>query len=220
MTSGGPYDDALVPRFSAFVLAALVAASLAGACSGGGGRDGGGDGGATATTPGAGSGARAPGEVAVTVVSAEVQAMAPAPPLFPDDVKAAVTASLDAWLNQAVVGPLRTGRAPGAGLEAIFTEPALARLAAPGPDRAALLEEGTPPAGEVRQERADARLTALTAPGGEVAVVTVQLDVAHVVEAGGTAVAVVRSGEVVLVPSGGWRIDAYDIRTSRDTVAR
>jgi hypothetical protein len=215
MTSGRAYDDALVPRFSAFFLAALVALAVAGACSGDG------DGSGTArTTTRDGTAAEPAGQFAVTVLSADVQAMAPQAPPFPEDVKAAVTASLDAWLAKGVVGPMRTGTPPAAGLETVFTEPALARLAVPGADRAAVLEEGSPLRGEVRQERANARLTALTAPGGDVALVTVQLDLAHVVEADGASVAVVRSGEVVLVPSGGWRIDAYDVRTSRDTVPR
>lgn len=215
MTSGPAYDDALVPRFSAFFLAALAALAMAGACSGSG------DGAGTARSTAAdGPAADPPGGFAVTVLSADVQAMAPQAPPFPDDVKAAVTASLEAWLDTGVVRPLRTGTPPSAGLEAVFTEPALARLAVPGPDRAAVLEEGSALTGAVRQERANARLTALTAPGGDVALVTVQLDLAHVVEADGASVAVVRSGEVVLVPSGGWRIDAYDVRTSRDTVPR
>ncbi|MGQ0521276.1 MAG: hypothetical protein ACT4PX_09020 [Actinomycetota bacterium] len=201
-----------MPRFPVFFLAALVALAMAGACSGDG------DGAGTArSTAGHGTAAEPAGHFAVTVLSTDVQAMAPQAPPFPDDVKAAVTASLEAWLAKGVVGPLRAGTPP-AGLEAVFTEPALARLAVPGPDRAAVLEEGSPLKGAVRQERANARLTALTAPGGDVALVTVQLDLAHVVEAGGASVAVVRSGEVVLVPSGGWRIDAYDVRTSRDTV--
>ena len=152
----------------------------------------------------------------MAITAAEVQAMAPQAPPFPGDVKAAVQASLDAYLAKGVREPLETGR-PARGLEAVFTEAAMARLAAPGPDRSAVLEEGDPLTGEVRQDRANATLTALTAPGGEVVLVTAQLDLAHTVVADGRTVAVVRSGEVVLVPYGGWRIDAYDLRTARDS---
>lgn len=160
-----------------------------------------------------------PGGFGVTVLATDVQAMAAQAPPFPDDVKAAVSASLETYLDKAVVGPLRTGTPAGAGLDGVFTAAALARLTAPGPDRAAVLEEGAPLAGKVRQERANASLTALTGPGGEVVLVTAQLDLAHTVdtEGGAGSVAVVRSGEVVLVPDGGWRIDAYDLRTARDT---
>lgn len=153
----------------------------------------------------------------VTLVSAEVQAMSPQPPPFPEDVKAAVEASLENYLENAVVVPLRSGKPPAAGIDGVFTAAALGRLSGPGPDRAALFEEGAPLSGEVRQDRADAALTALTAPGGEVVLVTARLDVAHTVTSGQSAVAVVRSGEVVLVPSNGWRIDSYDMRTARDT---
>lgn len=197
------------------VAAAVLAVALValGGCSDGdGGRAGPQGGGATTSPPTAGA------RFAFTLVAADVQAMAPQAPPFPEEVKGAVTSSLDTWLGNGVVTPLRSGKPP-AGLEGAFTARALARLAAPGADRAALLEEGAPLSGEVTQDRAGARLTALTAPGGEVAVVTAQIDVAHTVRAGGQAVAVVRAGEVVLVPDGGaWRIDAYDVRTSRDTV--
>lgn len=213
LTDGDAYDDALVPRFSRLLAAAAVLLGLLGGCSGD-------DGATTAKSnkPDKGRG-RAPGAFGVTVLAAHVQAMAAQAPPFPDDVKAAVGASLDAYLDKAVVAPLRTGEPAGAGLDGVFTAAALARLASPGPDRAAVLEEGAPLAGKVRQDRANASLTALTGPGGEVVLVTAQLDLAHTVdtEGGAGSVAVVRSGEVVLVPADGWRIDAYDLRTARDT---
>lgn len=211
MTPPGPYDDALVPGFSRRLLASLALVVLAASCSGG---DGDGDGGAGPTGQGGGTGEEPRFGFAVT--GAEVQAMAPQAPPFPDDVKAGVTAGLDAYLGLAVVDPLRTGKPPG-GLEQAFTAPALARLSAPGPDRAALVEEGSPLSGEVRQERANAKLTALTAPGGEIVLVTAQVEAVHVVRSDGGSVAVGRSGELVLVADGGaWRVDAFDMRTSRD----
>lgn len=202
---------------------AVLAVALLGACSGGdGGSKGGAADGGTTVTDATGKGVSttgAAGPYAFAVTGAEVQAMAAKAPVFPADVSAAVKAGLDTWLRNAVIGPLRTGQ-PSSGLEAAFTEPALARISAPGPDRAALVEEGGPGAGTVRQDRADAKLTALTGPGGEVVLVTAQIDVSHTVTSGGGALGVVRGGELVLVPDRGtWRIDAFNVVAKRDTKA-
>ena len=135
----------------------------------------------------------------------------PAPP-FPDDVKAAVGATLDRYLQDAVLGPLRSG-GPAADLGPLFTGPARARL--DGPDRAALVDEGLPAAASVRTEAATAKLSALVGPAGAVAVVTAALDLR--LEAGDVdPVSVARTGHLVLVPAGdGWKIDGYDVRTVR-----
>lgn len=186
------------------------------ACSGGGddGGAGGDAGGGDGTGPAAG---RAP-EYAFTVTGTEVQAMAPQAPAFPPEVAAKVKAGLDAYLADGLIEPLRDGRAP-AGLEQSFTAGALARLTASAPDRAAVLEDGAALKGDLRQERANAKLTALVDPAGAVALVTAQIDVAHTVDTGDGNVAVVRTGEFVLVDDGGsWKVDAFDMRTSRDSV--
>lgn len=200
------------------MVACLLLVALAGACSGDdGGEDGAAGGGTLA--PGAPPTA-APGPFAFAVTAAAVHPMAYQAPLFPNDVVAAVQASLDTWLGSAIVGPLRTGR-PSSGLDAVFTEPALAKISAPGPERSALLEEGTALTGDVRQERANATLTALTAPGGELVLVTAQIDVAHTVSSSNGAVDVVRGGELVLVPDrGSWRIDSFDVVAKHDTRAK
>ena len=189
----------------AFVL--LV--GLTGACSGG---DGNGDAAVRTTTT-------APAEFSFTVTGTEVHAMSPEPPAFPDDVSGAVRTSLDTWLGAAIVGPLRTGKPPS-GLDAVFTAPALGKVTATGADRSAMVEQGAPLTGEVEQDRANARLTALTGPDGKVELVTAQIDVAHAVTSGDGFVDIVRGGEVVLVPDAGtWRIDAFDVETKRDTRA-
>lgn len=185
----------------------LLVVALAGACSGG------------KTAKGAGGGAGstvAPAAAATfTVTGTDVQAMAPQAPGFPADVSAAVKTSLDTWLGAGVVGPLQSGK-PSSGLEPVFTAPAIARLSAPGPERAAMIEEGTPLHGQVHQDRANVKLTALTAPDGGAVLVTAQVDVSHTVTAASGVVAVVRSGELVLVPDRGtWRIDAFDMVTKR-----
>lgn len=201
---------------SAFASLFLLAVVLGGACSSDGGKktsDG--------TTPG---GAAAPttaplGPEAFTITGMDVQAMAPQAPAFPTDVSAAVKTSLDTWLGRALTAPLRTGK-PSSGLEDVFTGPALLKISAAGTERAALLEEGTPLTGKVRQDRADAKLTAVAAPGGDVVLVTAQIDLSLSVSSGDGAVDVVRTGELVLVPDrGSWRIDAFDMVTKRDTRA-
>lgn len=183
--------------------------ALATGCSGGDGDDR--PTGAEATTS-----AAAPA-FAFAVVGTEVHAMAPETPAFPGDVSAAVTTSLNGWLGRAIVDPLRTGK-PAAALDGLFTGAALAKVSSPGAERAAMVEEGAPLSGEVAQDRADVRLTAVTGPGGAVEFVTAQIDLAHSVPSGDGFVDVLRSGEVVLVPDGGtWRIDAFDVVAKHDT---
>lgn len=151
------------------------------------------------------------------ISAADVHSPAPETPPFPEDVKAAVKASLDTYLNNGVVAPLKTGQPP-AGLEGVFTGAAGARTAGGQPDRLALLEEGQPVSGKVVQDRADAKLTALMDPGGAVAVVVSQVDFAVTVRGKGTTLTVVRNGELVLVlDNNAWRIDSFDLRTARDS---
>jgi len=201
--------------FRRLLITPLLLVALGGACSGG---DDGGKSGTAATVPGGGP--AAPGPYSFAVTTAAVEPMAPQAPNFPPDVTAAVQASLDAWLANAIVGPLRTGK-PSSGLDAVFTEPALLKISGPGPERAAVLEEGRPLSGDVEQERANAKLTLLTAPGGEPVLVTAQIDIVQSVKSGSGAVDVVRGGEMVLVPDrGSWRIDGFDIVAKHDTRAQ
>lgn len=154
---------------------------------------------------------------AFTVSAADVRSAAPQAPPFPEDLKAAVKASLDTYLANGVVTPLKTGQPP-AGLEGIFTGAAGARIAAAQPDRVALLEEGQPVSGKVTQDRADAKLTALIDSAGAPAVVTALVDFAVTVKGKDTTLTVVRTGELVLVlDNNAWRIDAFDLRTARDS---
>jgi hypothetical protein len=225
LTCGAAYDDAVVPDFSRsadrprrarrwLAVAALVA--IAAACSGSGGGDGDrAKGGAEdSSTP---PGEEKPPEFAFTITGTEVHAMTASAPAFPPEVASKVKAGLEAYLADGLVEPLRDGKAP-AGLEQSFTAGALARLTASAPDRAAVLEDGAALKGDVRQDRANAKLTALVDPAGVVALVTAQVDVAHTVDTGDGDVAVARSGELVLVDDGGsWKVDAFDVRTSRDS---
>ncbi|PLS76316.1 MAG: hypothetical protein CYG61_02675 [Actinobacteria bacterium] len=196
-------------RWSALLVGPVLAVVVTAGCSGGGD-----DAEKKAVAPDAGEPAAA---FAFTVTGADVQSAAPQPPPFPEDVKAAVKASLDTYLVNGVAAPLQTGKPPG-GLEGVFTGAAGARLAGGQPDRLALLEEGQPVSGKVTQDRADARLTALTDPAGAVAVVVSQLDFALTVKGKGTTLTVARTGEMALVfDNNAWRIDSFDLRTARDT---
>jgi len=195
-------------------LLALLLVGLAGGCSGG---DGSGAG--RSSRPRAAATTQA-GPYAFAITGAAVRAMAPQAPAFPPDVSAAVKASLDTWLGNAVVGPLRTGK-PSTGLDTVFTEPALGRISTAGAERSAMIEEVGTLRGKVQQDRANADLTAVTTPGGEVAFVTAQIDLRDAVRSGDGYVDVVRGGELVLVPDRGtWRIDAFDVVVHRDTRAK
>lgn len=154
---------------------------------------------------------------AFTISAADVQSPAPQAAPFPEDLKAAVKASLDTYLVNGVVAPLQTGQPPS-GLEGVFTGAAGPRVAAGQPDRIALLEEGQPVFGKVTQDRADAKLTALTDAAGAPAVVAALVDFALTVKGKGTTLVVVRNGELVLVlENNAWRIDSFDLRTARDS---
>jgi len=191
-----------------------VLAVAATACSGGDDKAGK----AKGKPGGAGDTAKAPAPAfAFTITAADVQSAAPQAPPFPEDVKAAVKASLDTYLANGVIQPLQTGQPPG-GLEGVFTGAAGARVASGQPDRVALLEEGQPVSGKVTQDRADVKLTALLDPAGAVAMVVSQLDFAVTVKGKGTTLTVARTGEIALVfDNNAWRIDSFDLRTARDS---
>ena len=186
-------------RLAAITVAVAAVAALSG-CS---------DGKSAVAPPGAG-----PGAIAFTVSGDEVAAAAAPGPRFPDDVRAKVTATLERYLGDAVVGPLRSGR-PAGDLGTVFTGPALARIN--GPDRAALVDEGLPPADDLRADAASARLAALAEASGVVTVVAAGVEI-RLRTGGPDDVTIVRTGDLVLVADGdGWKIDGYEIRTTRDS---
>ena len=198
-----------MPGFFRLLVAPVALAVLVAACTGDddGGRAGG---------PGP-TGPDGRPIYAFTVTGVDMAAMSSTVPPFPADLRESVTAALNAYLGTAVVDPFLTGQ-PASRLEAAFTAAAVGRLAAPGPERSAALEEGAPLAGKVHQDRANANLTALAGPNGEIVLVTAAIDVGHTVDTGDSQVDVSRTGELVLVAEGGaWRIDAFDLRTARGT---
>lgn len=162
----------------------------------------------------------APAAFNVTVTAAEVQSMhAPSQP-FPADVKAAVAAVLNDYIQHSLVLPLRLVAAP-TGLDGDFTSGALARLVPGSQDRAALVEDpalGTP-GSNVVPEKHTAALTALAAQDGTVVAVSATVDIAVVAISAAGRIRIERTGDLVLIPfTGGWRIDTYDLAAKHDSV--
>lgn len=192
----------------------LVALAAAACSSGGGGRGGGGGGG------GGGSGGPdgPDGAVVFNVTEVRVESMAAEPGPFPEDVWAGVYNTMNAYIDRAVVTPLRSGQPPPMEMLApLFTPAALER--ATGVDRAALVEEGTTLSGAVRGDRVDTAFVLLTDREGRPVVVNASVDVVLSVDAADGGVALARTGQVVMTfDEQGWRIDSYDIRTARDSV--
>jgi len=191
-------------------LAAGVLAAAAGGCSsGGGGARGGGAGGGG----GGGDGGQEPA-IALTVTETRVESMAAQPGPFPEDVWSDVYAVLNAYLDRALVLPLRTGEPPSA-IEELFMPAALER--ATTVDRAALVEDGGGRPGRVTSPRTHALLVLLTDRQGGPVVVNATVDLVLAVEPdGGPRSEVSRTGQLALVRTdGGWRIDSYDVRAAR-----
>jgi len=150
----------------------------------------------------------------VQVTTADVTAAVDPAPSFPDDVKAAVVAVLDRYLDLAVEAPLTSGKPADKEVGGVFTAPARARLATA--DRAALLDEGLDAAPELRKGQAKAALTALVLADGSIPVVVAHLtaELGNGVVAGGLRVS--RTADLTLVRDGtAWRIDAYDVSVTR-----
>ena len=145
-----------------------------------------------------------------------IDAQGTAPP--GDDVVAAVKTTLDAYLAQAVVGPLFTGQ-PVVDLSTVLSPAALERFTADPAARATLADEGMPPATkEISATRAEAQLSSVAGPDGVPAVIAARLDL--LVHAVGPTmdVDINRYGDVTLVAeAGGWRIDSFQLKTTRDS---
>lgn len=157
-------------------------------------------------------------EFRVVVPAVDVQSMKPGQTALPEDVKTQVTATLNTYLDRAVIQPLYTGQAP-VGLDAVFTAVALARLTAGSPDRAALVEDTRPAEGVLEAEKEDASLTALADQDGRIVLVSAVIDLNVLLTTTVGRVRYHRTGELVLIPvEGGWRVDSYDVVAKRDSV--
>jgi hypothetical protein len=134
----------------------------------------------------------------------------------PPAVAQAVQVTLERYLDDAILAPLRSG-GPAPDLGPLFTAETAARVG--GADRPALVSEGLPRAvGGVEGEVTTAAITPLFA-GDQVPLVAVAIDLrlrARDVEAANVNVS--HRGELVLVPDGtSWKISGYDITAVRDT---
>jgi hypothetical protein len=157
--------------------------------------------------------AEPPAVTSFTVVASQVHPAGDGT-LAPSDLEA-VQAALDGYLAAAVVRPLESGE-PAGDLAGLFTPAALARL--DGPDRAALVDDGFPPAAEVRVGTAAADLSVLTGAGGAAQVVVASIDLRVRSFIDGTPVTFHRTGVLALVPhEGAWKVDTYDVRVTRDS---
>lgn len=136
-----------------------------------------------------------------------------------DGAWAAVLDTLNRYLDTAVLTPLRSG-GPAGDLAPLFTTVSVGRVAGPTatPDRYVFIDEGLPPAADVREVGGVATLTGLAGLDKALSVVSAELDLRLSGRINGAPFSLVRTGELVLLPEGGtWRIDAWDIKVTRTT---
>jgi len=159
----------------------------------------------------------APG-ISFAVASFDVKAAADPIPGGVDGAKAGIESTLNRWLAEGVLQPLRTGQ-PAGDLAAVFTAVGRERLATT-PERSAFVDEGLPPAKDVRAAAASLAMVALADPDGNIPIVTVHVDLKLEGTVEGTPITVEHTGDVVMLPDGdAWRIDGWDIRATRDTAS-
>ncbi len=159
--------------------------------------------------------AGAPGDLVITGQGYEMHAAGKVTSAAAKEAWAGVLATLNGYLEAAVLAPLRSG-GPAGDLTPLFTPPAAQRVMTVGPDRFAVIDENLPPVSDVRAESAVAGLNGLAGPDGIMSVVTAGLDLRLIGHINGALVRVTRTGELVLMPEGGtWRIDAYDVQVTR-----
>jgi hypothetical protein len=156
-------------------------------------------------------------DLAITGAGFEIQAAGDATKTAAGGAWKGVLATLNGYLEAGVLTPLRSGGAAG-DLGRLLGSEVAARVTPPGADRAALVDEGLPPATDIRRDAGVATLSALAGPDGTISVVTARLDLRLRAQVEGAPLTIARTGELVMLPDGPiWRIDAYDLRVSRDS---
>ena len=137
----------------------------------------------------------------------------------PDDAtKAAVMATADTWVANAVVAPLHSGQ-PAGDLTPLLTTSAVAKMADPA-TRAAFVDEGLPAAAStsITADKADATINSVAGPDGTVGLVGVRVDLRLHAVGPDLDLDVIHWGEMILAQQdGAWRIDAFDLHASRDS---
>jgi hypothetical protein len=191
------------------VAALACLAMVAGACSKGGSK--GAAGRATTTTD-------VPVAIAFATTSFDVEAAADPVAGAASGAQAGIEATLNRWLDEAVLRPLRSGQ-PAGDIGALFTTPTRERIATT-PDRAAFVDEGIPPVSGVRPGTASLAMVALADPDGGIPVVSVHLDLTLGGTVDGTPLGVEHTGDLFMVAEGdAWLIDGYDVRSTRATAS-
>ncbi len=134
-------------------------------------------------------------------------------------ISAPVMATLNAYVQSAIVDPLRKGKSNNDSLGKVFDLAALGRLS--GADRAVVLDEGLPKAiGKITVTAPPVPLTGLASIGeGGASVVLISADVQLAVQAQSAngVVGVTRNGSFVLAPAadGTWKITGWTLSTER-----
>ncbi len=189
------------------LLAALVCLAVAAACSTDGDKGAAGRG--TTTT-------EVPVAIAFATTSFDVEAAAPPVAGAASGAQTGIEATLNRWLEEAVLRPLRSGQ-PAGDIAPLFTAAAGERIATT-PDRAAFVDEGLPPVSGMRAGVATLGMIALADPDGTIPVVAVRLELTLGGLVEGTPLGVEHTGELYMIPEGdAWRIDGYDVRATRAT---
>ena len=135
-----------------------------------------------------------------------------APPPIPADVQEQILGVVGRYVDEGVVGALRTGKADEAALAEIFDAAAVARLA--GTDRPVVLDEGLPKAvGKVSVTTPAVAMTALANPDGTLLFVSANVEFTITAQAEKGTVHITRIGSFVLAPdpTTGWKITGWTL---------
>ncbi len=141
-----------------------------------------------------------------------------APIEFPADVQEQVMATLRAYVDAAIVTPLRKQVADETALAEAFDAAALPRLAAGTEDRAVLLDEGLPRAlGRIVVDVAPVPLTGLADFQGQTVLVGAGFDADITARTRRGTTTITRSGsfDLTLDENGAWRISAWTMHVER-----
>lgn len=149
-----------------------------------------------------------PGELSVETIGFPTE--------FPVEVRDQVLSTLGAYVDDAVVNPLRRGAADDAALATVFDLAALAR--ATGTDRALLLDEDLPKAvGEIDITTPPVSMTALADAQSTLVLVAGNIDLSVSAQTRKGRLEIKRAGSFVFAPdeTGAWKITGWTISTER-----
>ena len=155
--------------------------------------------------------------VDVKVGNQKVYGINPLQPIeFPADVRDQIVAAVGAYVDNAIVNPLRTAKVDEAALASTFDAAAAARLA--GPERTILVDEGLPKAvGAIKVTTPPVVLNALADREAKLAIVTANFDLTASARAEAGTVKTRRTGSFIFSPdqAGLWKISGWTISVTR-----